>query len=91
MTQAGTIYYRNIETGLREFPDEPQVTLPFQASRVIISNDTAAALAFSFQRPRLDGELFEGDDPLVLDGVGVGRIWLKTAATSKVRIWAWRI
>jgi hypothetical protein len=84
-------YYRRLEIGDHDFPADAQFKVPFLASRLIISNDTPAKLSFSLQHPNLDGELFADDDPLVLDGIGVNKVWLKTEATSNVRLWAWRI
>lgn len=84
-------FYNRSEIGLTEFPDEAQVKIPFQATRLIISNDSDAQVDISFKRPSLHGELFKDDSPLVLDGVSVGKIWIRSQQNASVRVWAWRL
>ena len=84
-------FYQRLDVGLKDFPSQAQVTIPFLATRLILSNDTDAELGFSFQGPNLHGELFCDDDPIVFDGISVGKVWFKSVSNSKVRVWAWRL
>lgn len=94
MTASGrrNFFYKRISLSVSDFPDEAQAIFGFQATRVIIVNDGLdSTLTFSFSRPHIDGELFEDDGPLVFDGLGAGKVWLKSSAETQVRVWAWRI
>lgn len=85
-------FYQRLNVTDLDFPDQEQLAFGFQATRVIIVNDgPASSLTFSFLRPNVDGELFADDGPLILDGVGVGKLWLKVDQPGDVRVWAWRI
>ena len=73
------------------FTDAPQLTLPFQASRIIIARgEEKTSLAFSFLAPNVDGELLCDDGPITFDGLNEGRLWFRATAQTTVRVWAWR-
>ena len=83
-------YFRDTVTDI-SFPSSPQIKLPFEASRIIMVNDSAdQVLSWSFQKPNLDGELLCTDSPIVFDGLNEGRVWFKAPADCEYRIWAWR-
>lgn len=84
-------FFTEKEVSVTDFTDEPDIKFGFQATHVIITNDTKNILFFSFLKPDLDGKLYEKDGPLALDGLAEGRMWLKAEANkpTKVRIWAW--
>lgn len=84
-------FYKRAEIGSLEFPDEAQIKIPFQATRLIVSNDSDAQVDLSFKHPSLHGELLKDDSPLVLDGVSVGKIWFRSQQNASVRVWAWRL
>lgn len=93
MTTTGrrNFFYQRLNVADTDFPSEAQLNFGFQATRVIIVNDGNSTLTFSFSRPHVDGELFKDDGPLIMDGVGAGKVWLKAGAASSARVWAWRI
>lgn len=86
-------FYLNTVISNLSFPNAPQIKLPFQASKIIIANDSdKSVLSFSFGIPDLDGELFCTDMPITFEGVGKGRLWFFTdGAPNKLRVWAWRL
>lgn len=89
--ESQNFFYKRSEIGSLEFPDEAQIKIPFQATRLIVSNDSDAQIDLSFKHPSLHGELLKDDSPLVLDGVSVGKIWFRSPHSASVRVWAWRL
>ena len=91
MAQSKGFYFIEKEVTVGAFTDAPDIKFGFQATHVIITNDTKNTLFFSFLKPDLDGILYEKDGPLALDGLAEGRMWLRAEAgkPTKVRIWAW--
>lgn len=89
--ESSNFFYERKEIGLRDFPDEAHMKIPFQATRLIIANDSDAQVDFSFKKPALHGELMSHDNPVVLDGVNVGKIWFRSPQNASVRVWAWRL
>jgi len=89
--ESQNFFYKRSEIGLTEFPDEAQIKIPFQATRLIVSNDSDTQVDLSFKHPSLHGELLKDDSPLVLDGVSVGKIWFRSPQNASVRVWAWRL
>jgi len=85
-------FYQRLVVSSDIFTNEHDIDFGFQATHVIISNDsTTDSIAFSFRKPFLDGELFCTDGPLVMDGLSEGRIWFKRISINdvQVRVWAW--
>ena len=94
ITQGPNRFYANIDVAAGiAFPSKAQLDFCFQATNVIISNDSDEdTLTYSFQRPKIHGELFCGDGPFAMDNIGAGKMWLRfEKGTNKVRVWAWRI
>lgn len=90
-------FYTRIPITNNTYPSAPSVKIPFQATRVIIAQRNMKSqeiLEFSFQKPAKDGELFDDDSPIAMDGLSEGRLWFKTSETNnpgaEVRVWAWR-
>lgn len=92
-----TFFYSKISVGAQAdgaFPSQAQIKIPFQATHVIISNDSDKTdVTFSFNRPNIDGELLKKEQPITFDGLSIGKIWFfKTLGgeNAQVRVWAWR-
>lgn len=87
-------FYKRLVISSTIFTNEHDIDFGFQATSVIITNDsTTDSIGFSFRKPYLDGELFCNDGPLVMDGLSEGKLWLKKISINdvQVRVWAWGI
>ncbi len=87
-------FYKRVSVVDTDFPNTAQIILPFTANHlVIVSKSDNQTISFSFSKPELDGELDSSDGPIALDGVSVGKIWLKRAGDDPqtVKVWAWRL
>lgn len=92
-----TFFYKKLSVGAQangSFPSQAQIKFPFQATHVIISNDSDQTdLTFSFNTPDIDGELFKKEQPVTFDGISVGKLWFfkeTDKPNAQVRVWAWR-
>lgn len=92
-----TFFYKKISVGAQAngvFPSNAQIKFPFQATHVIITNDSDKTnLTFSFNRPDVDGELLKKEQPVTFDGISAGKVWFFKEADKEnvqVRVWAWR-
>lgn len=85
-------FYERLTISKTSFSNEHDLDFGFQATHIIISNDsTTDSIAFSFRKSYLDGELFCYDGPLVMDGLSEGKLWLRKISVNdvQVRVWAW--
>lgn len=85
-------FFEELTVNVTAFPEQPQMKFGFQATHVIVTNDSKHSLDFSFLKPNLDGRLYEKDGPLALDGLSEGRMWFKVEDATKpvkFRVWAW--
>lgn len=86
-------FFEELEITSPNFSEKENVNFGFEATRIIISNDTKNKVEFSFLKDgnQLDGILYEKDGPISFEGCGEGRAWFRcvTGKPTKVRIWAW--
>jgi len=92
VAQSGrNFFYDKKEIDAAAFPSKAQFIFPFQATRVIIVNDSSSNdIEFSFRKPHLDGEILSSDGPLVFDQLSEGKLWFRGTKKVWVRVWAWR-
>jgi len=90
------IFYKRLAVVPLDFPSKAQIILPFQATHIVISNESnKRATLFSFNGTALDGELFKKESPITFDGISEGKMWFKRDGKEndqpgEVRVWAWR-
>lgn len=95
LSNRGFFYKRILVTNL-VYPSAPSIKIPFQATRIVIASiglKPNENIEFSFQKPNLDGELFQDDGPLAFDGLSEGRLYflaVNPGGSAEVRVWAWR-
>ena len=85
-------YFKAFDISNPDFGQNPLVQFDFPATKILVTHDsTQGLLEFSWNGRDLHGQLEWEDEMLSLSNMehSIGRLWFKTDAPVKFRVYAW--
>lgn len=88
-------FFKEMEVTKTAFSDDADMKFDFDATKIIIANDTSHRVEWIFIPGRdsaeIDGALQKRDQSICLENLNANRLWLRVIGLrkTKVRVWAW--